>query len=323
MLGVIANGVCCCFGTTANITKQAFSKSIKLSYIGISLLFSLFIIFATFYGDQIIKVFAQFIGCFKDDDVSVCLGISLIVRISLALLIFHLIIALLLFTRDNFARFLNEECFVVKILTIVAIVILLMFVKNSYLVFFVKTSQYLSVLFLIYQSIMLIDFGYSWNELWVDKFEQGTTFYGVLLVFFSLLLLAANVGIVFLNAREFWISGCAFNKFTIIFAVIMFVVFIVLVILKINEQSSILTAMFISLLYSYLSGIALNSQVSAQCNPRYKVTNLTDYLYGFLVHVIINLVLAFVTIAFASMSEESSKNFQNAKMDVVNNLQKD
>lgn len=48
---------------------------------------------------------------------------------------------------------------------------------------------------------MMIDFGYVWNELWVEKYEEGTTFYGILLILFSLLLLAANITIISLNIK--------------------------------------------------------------------------------------------------------------------------
>jgi len=106
---------------------------------------------------------------------------------------------------------------------------------------------------------MMIDFGYVWNELWIEKYDNGTTFYGILLIIFSVLLLAANITIITLNIKEFWISGCFYNKFSIIFAIIMLVAFFVLVIFKLNEESSVLTALFVSLLYSYLSGYALSS----------------------------------------------------------------
>ena len=75
----LTNGVCCCFGATAELTKSAFSKSIKLSYIGVSLFFSLFLIFSVFFGDVLIKAFANLIGCPNNEELAMCLGISLIV----------------------------------------------------------------------------------------------------------------------------------------------------------------------------------------------------------------------------------------------------
>lgn len=58
MFAIISNGLCCCCGATANMTKSAFSKSIKLSYIGISVFYSFLLIIATSFGDVIVKAFA-------------------------------------------------------------------------------------------------------------------------------------------------------------------------------------------------------------------------------------------------------------------------
>lgn len=164
---------------------------------------------------------------------------------------------------------------------------------------------------------MLIDFGYVWNEVWVEKYENGVTFYGILLILASLGLLMLNILMIYLNIKEFWISSCYFNKISIVFAIIALAAFICIVFLKLNEQSSILTAFFVSLLYTYLSGYALNSQNSKQCNPQNKVDKWTEYVYGFLFHIMINLLLGYITVVFASVSESSSEAFQKAGMDNI------
>ena len=121
-----------------------------------------------------------------------------------------------------------------KILFVLALTVLMLFVHNDYLFYYVKVSSYLSVVFLIYQSIILIDFGYTWNEFWVEKYENGTTFYGILLIVFSLLFVAVDIFLLKLNINEFWIDGCSFNKLSIIFAIVLSIVFVVLVLLKLN-----------------------------------------------------------------------------------------
>lgn len=148
----MANGLCCCFSQTASMTRSAFAKSIKMSYIGLSMTFCIFLLIATSYGDTLVRFFAKFVNCPTQDadDLSMCLGISLIVRVSLALLILHLLIGILLYTRDGFAKFLNEECFPFKFIVTLAIVFLLMFVNNSYLDFYVSVSRYLAGIFLFY-----------------------------------------------------------------------------------------------------------------------------------------------------------------------------
>ena len=151
------------------MTRSAFAKTIKSSYIGLNLLFTFTLLLLCVWGDKIIYIFSKFVDCpaDKEGDLSICLGISLIVRISFALLIFHLILTVLLFTRDSFAKFVNEQCFGLKALIIVLITIALLFIHNSKLLLYVRFSSYVSFVFLIYQSIILIDFGYTWNETWV------------------------------------------------------------------------------------------------------------------------------------------------------------
>lgn len=92
------------------------------------------LILATNYGDFLITSFARFINCpTNSENLSMCLGISLIVRVALALFILHFLIAIFLFTRDGFARFINEECFALKAIIVFVIVFLLMFIDNDYL----------------------------------------------------------------------------------------------------------------------------------------------------------------------------------------------
>ena len=59
------------------------------------------------YGDTIINIFSKFINCPNNEHLSICIGISLIVRISLSLFILHIIILILLYTRDTFAKYIN------------------------------------------------------------------------------------------------------------------------------------------------------------------------------------------------------------------------
>ena len=161
---------------------------------------------------------------------------------SLALLILHITIIICLFTRDSFAKFVNEQCFPLKIIAVLVITFLLMFVDNSWMEFYVGMSEIISIVFLIYQSITLIDFGYVWNETWLEKYENGTTFYMVLMGVFSILLLGSNIYLLYFNFLNFWLPDCVYNKINLVTNVVVIIVLIVLVVLNLNESSSILTA---------------------------------------------------------------------------------
>lgn len=239
-------------------------------------------------------------------------------------MIFHLIICILLFTRDSFAKIVNEKCFLAKIFFIFLIIIFLLFVDNSYLIYYVKISSFISVIFLIYQSIILIDFGYIWNETWVEKYQNGTTFYGILLIIFSILLAGATIGMVYVNFNNFWLENCWYNKINLILNIIIIIVIVILVLLKLNNNSSILTAFLITLIFSYLNGISMSSLNDRKCNPfQAKDTKYQEFVYGFCFYLSINLLLGYITATFVSVSEKSSDIVRNANLIAVHRVHTD
>lgn len=216
-----------------------------------------------------------------------------------------------LFTRDTFAKFINEQCFFVKFLIVTGFTILLLFVDNNYLVTYVQIAGIVSIIFLLYQSITLVDFGYSWNDTWVDKYDQGTTFYGILLIIVSIGLCVGTGYIGYMNFDNFWVPGCNMNKTSLVLNVMFILTIVTLVLLKYNENSSILTAFFVSLIFTYYTGSALSSYGSTDCNPF--ATSVPDsFIYGSAYHILFNLLLAFITCVYTSVSDTTSDNFKQA-----------
>lgn len=309
---IIINTLCCCFTSTTSLASKALSKKTKLSYITLNLLFTSFLTLMTLFGDKIINFFSKFINCPTDSDLTICLGLSLIVRISVSLFLLHFIIIILLFARDSFAKFVNEECFCLKIVFVILLTFIFLFIDNNVFFYYVKFSSYFSVFFLVYQSILLIDFGYVWNETWVAKFETGVTFYGILLILFSLCFATFNGFLIFVNIKNFWIEGCVYNKLNIVFSVIVVFVIICLVLLKFNENSSIMTAFFITCLFTYYNGNSLSSYNSEKCNPfQNNKSTYKDLFYNFFLNLFINLTLGLLTTIFASVSSKSSSTLKN------------
>lgn len=161
----------------------------------------------TFFGDGILSVFSKFINCPNNNDLSVCLGVSLIARVSFALFALHLLILILILPRGYCSKVVNEACFLLKLLLVPAVAIALMFVENKYLNFYVQASVIASFFFLVYQAVALIDFSYIMNEVLVREFHRGKRFYGGLLIFLSLALLALNIWLLVYQFQTFWLSG--------------------------------------------------------------------------------------------------------------------
>lgn len=161
----------------------------------------------TFVGDHILTIFSKFIDCPNNNDLSVCLGVSLIVRVSLALFCLHFLILVLILPRTYCSKVVNDACFLLKLLLVLGLVIALMFVDNKYLRAYVQVSVYLSFFFLVYQAVAIIDFSYIMNEKMVREYQRGNRCYGALLIIISLLLLAVNVLLMVDQFVTFWISG--------------------------------------------------------------------------------------------------------------------
>lgn len=173
-------------------------------------------------------------------------------------------------------------------------------------------ASFLSLLFLLYQSIALIDFGYMWNEKWVDKYDMGVKIYGIFLVCFSFALLILATACLAVNFRNFWIGGCIYNKINLLGNIFVILILTFLVYIKLNHHGSLLTAMFISLIYTYYSGISLSSYSNETCNPFASADTKRSYLYDSIVHIIVNLFVGFLSIYYSSTAKQTSKNFKEA-----------
>ena len=283
-------------------------KSVRLGYLSVSTLCCLFLLSMCYFGDGLERALGALIGCPAGSDASICYGISLVVRVSLALFLMHFLLMLCMFARDGFAKAVNEAPPAVKALFVAGMTLAMFLLPNRYLKLYLEASRYVSVIFLLFQSISLVDFGYAWNELWVEKFEGGTPFYGVMLVITSLALLAATVLLNVLNFQTFWLPDCGYNKLSLILVVFLISVMIGLVLLKYNEQSSVMTCLFLASLLTYFNGLALSS-FPGTCNPYSSPKNKAEFIHSSIFHIIANIVLAFIVVLRSSLGSQSSDSF--------------
>jgi len=88
------------------------------------------------------------------------------------------------------------------------------------------------------------------------------------------------------------------------------IILVVLVLLKLNEESSVLTVFIITLIFNYMNGLSLAS-IPGKCNPFHnKSINKNNFLYSSVMHIIINTGLATLAITYRSLSKKSSRNMQ-------------
>ena len=88
------------------------------------------------------------------------------------------------------------------------------------------------------------------------------------------------------------------------------IVLVALVLLKLNQESSILTVFIVCLFFNYMNGHSLAS-IPGKCNPFHnKQIDKNNFLYSSLLHIVINTSMATLAITYKSLSKKSSRNLQ-------------
>lgn len=98
------------------------------------------------------------------------------------------------------------------------------------------------------------------------------------------------------------------------------ILMVILVLLKLNRESSVLTVFIVTLIFNYLNGLAMAS-IPGKCNPFHnKSINKNNFLYSSLFHILANTVLATLAVTYATLSKKraESMNLTGAKPDENN-----
>lgn len=273
----IALGGCCCAGEACcscfqSIFGTSFRQSIRLGYTMISFTLTLYLFLMLFVlTDWLSSIFISFGFCSEETStgtsVLTCLGVGGVYRMSFALFILFILIAICCFERLGFAQLVNEGCWGLKVLLVLCLAISFSWIPNSFFDVYAAIALWTSLVYLFFQSAFLIDFSYRWSESWFDHMAQGRTFYKVASISVTLLLYLGSLGLIVLMFQYFWTGSCSGNKFILLLCPFLVVLFTVLNILQFNPSGSILGAGFMSLLTVFSMGSALASRSDGVCNP--------------------------------------------------------
>lgn len=165
----------------------------------------------------------------------------------------------LMLCRNKCSQVLNEGLFCFKYLLVVGVFIGLLFVDNSVFEDYAIASKYISIIYMILQSIILIDLFYMFSIKLVKRYDQGETCYGGYLIFFTILF---EAGAIFLNIYGYVRFSstddgqCTSLTWLNVITSIILVILPLFQICQFNTQNSLLTASLVSLYISYLSFIA-------------------------------------------------------------------
>lgn len=209
-----------------------------------------------------------------------CYGNIAVFRITFALVLFHLVHALILVGVRNskdFRSAVQDRFWGLKFLLVAILTILCFLIPNSFFHVWVWFSLVGAAIFLLIQLLLLIDFAHSWSESWVTKMEEsedprgwwgllvGSTFFMYSLAFSMIVLLYKY----FSDNGECWINSF-FTTIIFLSAIIFTVVSVHPRIVEANPRSGLLQSAVITLYSVYVVWSAIMSEPSEDsfnCNP--------------------------------------------------------
>jgi len=232
-----------------------------------------------------------------------CYGILAIYRICFTSSTLHLILSIMMIGVTNSKQIrgkIQNGFWGPKMIIWLVATILTFFMGNSFFIFW---SRYIaivgSVLFMLIQLIILIDFSYSWVETFINNYENtDDKRYMYILIISTVTMLVGAVALTIVMYVIFGKSGCSLNK---VFISVNFVLCILITIISIlpevqyaNPQSGIAQASTIVIYATYIvcSAISNEPEDGLHCNPFNKKTQVTSTLLG--------VFFTFISIAYST-----------------------
>ncbi|PKI82293.1 hypothetical protein MVES_003803 [Malassezia vespertilionis] len=234
-----------------------------------------------------------------------CFGVFAVHRITFALALFHMILALLLMdvtnTRSKRAAIQNGW-WGPKIAAWLFLVVFTFLIPNPFFMFWANyIAPLLAMFFILIGLVLLVDVAHSWSEWCLDQWERhGMDGWMYLLVSSTVGLYASVLGATFVLYHYFAPAGCAANR---TFITINLVIAILLTILCVhpriqeaNPRSGLAQSSVVLAYCTYLLTSALMNRDNKQCNPiargRGETTKSTTVMVGAL--------FTFVAIAYST-----------------------
>jgi len=202
----------------------------------------------------------------------VCGGVFAVYRLSFALCLFFAFLALVTSGTTVFGAKAHRGFWFAKAFVLLGLVISTLFVDNNAMEGYRETARYLSWLFLLLQILLLIDFGYNWNEAWLayDEASDNEQFWGSWksgIVGAAAAMYLGSLGMWIFMYNAFAPEGCPEQSTIISLTLILTIVLSAISCTKIAPHGTVLTSAVVTSYCTYLCYSALASHPRQTCNP--------------------------------------------------------
>lgn len=207
-----------------------------------------------------------------------CYGNMSVYRVSSTLAVFHLLLALVMIgvkTKKDPRSSAQHSWWSVKILLLIGLLVGIFFIPNVAFIGYGYVALIGSLLFILIQLVLLVDFAHSWNETWVKYYEESESkncWLGMLLsaslIMYSIsLVLTVLMYVYFLeNPSECWMNSM-FISINLVGTLIVSLVSIHPKIQEKNARIGLLQSSVVTLYSTYLTWSALASEPNEmKCN---------------------------------------------------------
>jgi serine incorporator 1/3 len=109
---------------------------------------------------------------------------------SFALVLLFVFVFLFLICRNKISKVINEGVWCFKISFIILFWVLSLFIRNSFFEVYLEITKYISIVYMVFQSIVFIDLFYIWGTNWIKKFEEGKKYMKCVLISTFIILYA-------------------------------------------------------------------------------------------------------------------------------------
>ncbi len=203
-----------------------------------------------------------------------CRGFFAVYRISFTLAVFFACMLLCTACRTRFAANAHHGHWWTKLVCIAGVLVATLFMPNDAFAGYAWVARFVAPLFMLYQIVVFIDFGYTVNGNLIAKDEAGDSLLclenegfkwrGVLLALSALTYVGVITAVALLYSR--WPMSCPFNPLAVTTALILGLINTAISISAISEHGALFTSALVHAYSMWLAFSALSSFPVAECN---------------------------------------------------------
>lgn len=236
----------------------------------------------------------------------VCGGVFAVYRWSFVLCVFFAILMVGTLGTSRMGARVHRGFWFGKGFLFFALLVTTLFMHNDQMESYREAARYFSMLFLLMQILLLIDFGYTWNESWIAKGEasdnEGVCGWKLAILLSSATAYVTSIAMWVWLYMTFGHGGCPAQQALISVTWIGSLALTIVSCTKIAPHGTLLTSAVVTGYATYLCYSALASHPDLTCNPQAnRPDNSTSDL-------LIGLVVAAISMASTALSATGSKD---------------